>query len=350
MLLAVFFVKRATFRLKSTFGRVQRFFCASTLAPFTFLRSGWSLLMIKNVRLYSVALDDKLRELFHHESELEAAISAMRLKPMSESDISTYGFAPLFGRGAHAYTFSHNGNHFFRFVEENKLLPTSVVNQVLADEVESREEEMGRALKKNEKKALKQAIITKMLAQAFVTRRDLLIWVNSEKGLVGVSVTAAKRAENAITYLRKALGGSFPAKPFQPRCVVEDRMTNFIAKNELPQGFKLGYDAVLKSNDDTGATVRVTKDDLTTAEVISHLKAGKVVTELQLNFSEIATFVLANDLTVKRLSLEDQYLEQNLPKSSGDKIADLQSMILIEGETLTELVTALTRAFDCEVR
>lgn len=101
--------------------------------------------MIKNVRLYSVALDDKLRELFAHESELEAAISAMHLKPMSESDISTYGFAPLFGRGAQAYTFSHNGNHFFRFVEENKLLPTSVVNQVLADEVENREAEMGRA-------------------------------------------------------------------------------------------------------------------------------------------------------------------------------------------------------------
>ncbi len=303
--------------------------------------------MIKNVRLYSVALDEQLKQLFSHESELEAALAAQRIKPMSESDMATYGFAPVFGRAAQAYTFSHNSNHFFRFVEENKLLPTSVVNQVLADEVESREEELGRPLKKNEKKTLKQAIINKMLAQAFVTRRDFLIWVNSRYGFVGVTVTAAKRAENAITYLRKALGGSFPAKPFQPRCVVEDRLTNFIAKNELPEHFKLGYDAVLKSNDDTGATVRVTKDDLTTAEITSHLAAGKIVTELQLNFNEIATFVLAQDLTVKRLTLDDQYLEQNLPKSSGDKLADLQSMTLIEGESLTELVGALTKAFDC---
>ncbi len=304
--------------------------------------------MIKNVRLYSVALDDQLKQLFAQETELEAAISALRLKPLATGDVSSYGFTPLFGRGTQAYTFSHDGNHFFRFAEENKLMPTSVVNQVVADEIENREEELGRPLKKDEKKALKQGIVTKMLEQAFVTRRDLLIWVNSKQGYVGVSVTAAKRAENAISFLRKALGGSFPAKPFQPRCVVEDRMTGFITKGDLPETFTLGYDTVLKSNDDTGATVRVSKENLTAAEIISHITAGKIVTELQLSFNEIATFVLAQDLTIKRLALEDQYLEQNLPKSSGDKVADQQSMILIEGETLTELVRALTRAFQCE--
>lgn len=304
--------------------------------------------MIKNVRLYSVALDEQLKNLFSHETELEEAIAALRIKPMSANDVSTYGFAPVFGRAAPAYTFNHNHNHFLRFVEETKLLPTSIVNQALADEVDNREQEMGRPLKKNEKKALKQAIISKMLSQAFVTRREFLIWVNSRYGFVGVTVTAAKRAENAITYLRKALGGSFPAKPFQPRCVPEDRFTSYIAKNELPEHFKLGYDTVLKSNDDTGATIKVSKEDLTTAEVLSHINAGKVVTELQLSFNDLANFVLSSDLTIKRLALEDQYLEQSLPKTSGDKVADMQSMLLLEGETLTELVHAITLALDCQ--
>lgn len=302
----------------------------------------------KSVRLYTVALDDKLKSIFANENELDKLIADEKFKPAGQMEISSCGFAPVFGRNTEAYSFSYDGNHYFRFVEENKLLPSSVVNQVFLDEVDAKEEELGRPLKKAEKTTLKTAITNKMLAQAFASRRELMIWVNSRYGFVGISVTSAKRAENAITYLRKALGGSFPAKSFSPRCVVEDRLTSFVARNDMPEGFKLGFDCVLKSNDDTGATVRASKEDLTCDEIQSHIKAGKMITDLQLNLNDSVSFVVNNELVLKRIAIDDTFLSQNLPQSTEDKTADMQSFFIIEASVLTDMVDRVTKAFDCD--
>lgn len=301
----------------------------------------------KNLRLYTVNLTDELKDLFSNQLLLENSIEACKFRHTMEQEMTSCGFAPLFGRNTDAYTFSSNHNHFFRFVEENKLLPSTIIREAFLDEVEKKEEELGRALKKDEKQALKLALTNQMMAKAFVTRRELLIWVNSLYGYVGVSATSAKRAENAITVLRKACNGTFPVKPLQPRCVVEDRLTSFISKGDLPEGFSLGNDCVLKSTDDTGATVRASKEDLTCKEINSHIEAGKRVTELQLDFVDNAQFVLSNELALKRISLDDQFLERSLPQKSDDKITDMQSYLLVESDVMTSIFDKIVKAFDC---
>ncbi len=301
----------------------------------------------KNVRVYTVALDEGLKSILENEQRLEERLNEVRFKKTSQLEMSSCGFSPVFGRNTEALSYTNDHNHFFRFTEESKLLPATIINQALADEIETKEEELGRTLKKNEKAALKQALVNKMTAQAFTTRKELFLWINSRYGYVGVSATAAKRAENATTYLRKALG-SFPCKSLQPRCVVEDRLTSFISKGDLPQDITLGNDLVLKSSDDTGGTIRVSKDDLTTPEILSHIKSGKVVTDVQLNFNQDLQFVLNSDLLLKRIAIEDQYLERNLPQKSDDKVADLQGQCILEADVLTQLIGKVIAVFDCE--
>lgn len=76
----------------------------------------------KSVRLYCVALDDKLKSIFSNESELDKLIADEKFRPAGQMEISSCGFAPVFGRNTEAFSFSYDGNHYFRFVEENKLL------------------------------------------------------------------------------------------------------------------------------------------------------------------------------------------------------------------------------------
>lgn len=301
----------------------------------------------KNLRIYSVALDENLKHIFGSETQLEAAIANERLKPISHNELSTCGFVPLFGRNTEAYSYTYEGNHFFRFVEENKLMPPKILSQAVLDSIDAREEELGRKLTKAEKDTIKLAVRDQMLAKAFITRRELYIWVNSRHGYVGVSVSSANRAENAITIMRKAMGGSFPAKLLAPRCVVEDRLTNFL-KGQLPEGFEIGYDCVLKSNDDTGATVRASKEDLACEEIANHIKAGKLVTELQLKLHESVQFVLNSELVVKRFSIDDEYLKANMPMKSDDAIADMQASFIIESDVLTDTVNNIVKVFDCD--
>ena len=300
----------------------------------------------KNARIYSVEITPELQEIFRNETRLEECITSVRFRPAGAQEMSSCGFSPVFGRHTDSYTFTSSGSHFFRFTEENKLMPSSVVNERLLDIIDQKEAELSRSLKKNEKQALKQALVDEMMSKAFASRRDLFIMVNSVEGFIAISATSAKRADNAITMLRKAFG-TFPAKTLQPRVVVEDRMTNFIAKDDLPEGINLGYDCVLKSDDDTGATVKATKEDLTCKEILSHIEAGKHITELQLELVDQATFVLNTELTLKRITLDDQYLEKNLPQKTDDKVADMQSFMLVEADVIKSMVKSVMQAFDC---
>ena len=71
---------------------------------------------------------------------------------------------------------------------------------------------------------------------------------------------------------------------------------------------KIYSDTTLKSVDDDGGTVRISREDLTSEEISVHLNAGKVVTELQLTFDDSLMLVLCSDLSCKRMKPTDQYL------------------------------------------
>lgn len=301
----------------------------------------------KNARIYRLELSEEIKNYFKDEELLEKTVSEKAYRPCMAQEVSTLGFAPIFGKSAKAFTFSNAHNHFFKIVEENKLLPASVIKNELDEEIENKEIALKRELRKNEKQALKTAVVNKLLAQAFSARRELLICVNSEKGYVAVSVSSAKRAERAIAMLREAFS-TFPAKCFQPRCVVEDRMTSWISNNDLPNVFTLGNDATLKSTDDEGGTVKVSKEDLSSDEIAVHIKAGKVITDLQLIFEDTVMCVLSSDLTVKRMRPLDQFLEKNLPEKSDDAVADMAAHLCLQGEVLTSLIDSISEIFDCE--
>ena len=83
----------------------------------------------KNARFYTVDLSE-LNQVFSNPQELENALEKAKFKPCQAQEISTIGFAPLFG-GESAYHFSSGSNFFFKMVEETKLLPSSVVKNEL---------------------------------------------------------------------------------------------------------------------------------------------------------------------------------------------------------------------------
>ena len=303
----------------------------------------------KNAQIYGLKLTAEQSNILRDEIKFDDLLAAKAFRPCMAQELSTIGFAPLFGRLSPQMCFSSGPHHFLRLLEETKLLPSSVIKVALEDEIDKKENALGRELHKNEIQTLKTAITGQLLERAFSSQRDMLVYINTDKNFAMVSVSSAKRADRAIAMLREAFGGSFPAKHYQPRCVVEDRMTTWISKQELPQVFALGTDMTLKSVDDVGTTVRISKEDLMSDEVLGHINAGKMVTELQLIFEDSASLVLTSDLVVKRLRPEDQYLEQNLPERSDDAIADMQSLLLVQADIFERLVETLVKTFDCEL-
>lgn len=302
----------------------------------------------KNARLYDLKLDDHVKNCFSNEMQLEKLLQDHAFTPCQATQLQSSGFAPLYGNKSDLFVFEYNKNFFFKFVEETKLLPASVINSQLEDVIIEKETQLNRELRQNEKQQLKTALINQLLPKAFTQKRETIIWVNVDKGFCAVSVSSAKRAENVIAHIREALMGSFPCKSFSPRCVIEDRMTTWIKGDNIPQNFELGNDVVFKSADDEGGVVRISKEDLTKDEVIGHIKAGKIVTDIQINYDDMISFVLSCDLSVKRISVFDQYVEKNLPERTNDVILDLQSILILQADYLTILSNTIVEIFNCE--
>lgn len=302
----------------------------------------------KNAQIYSLQLTDEQKSILRDDSRFEALLQSKPFHHCQAQELSTIGFAPLFGRAAPVMAFSTGPHHFMRLIEESKLLPSTVIRQVLDEEIDQKQADLGRDLQKNEIKTLKTAVTSKLLEQAFSCQREMLVYINSDKNFAVVSVSSAKRAEKAIAMLREAFYGSFKARPYQPRCPVQDRMTSWIKNQELPEDITLGTDATLKSSDDVGATVRVARDDLQSEEIQTHINAGKVITEIQLIFREDVSFVLTADLVLKRVRPEDQYMEKTLPDSSDDPVLDAQALLIMQAEIFENVVAALIRIFDCD--
>lgn len=302
----------------------------------------------KNARIYTLQLGDELKGKLSNEQQLEEHLMGHAFRPCKAQEMASYGFAPLYGSRSGTYSFSHQGCHYFRLLEETKLLPASVIKTRLDELVAEKEQEQSREVRPEERQQLKSALINQLIAQAFAQRRDTYIWVDAKNGYCAVSAASAKRTENALAHLREALGGSFPAKNFSPRCVVEERMTSWVTDDKnLPQVFELGNDLTLRSPDDKGGTVRISKQDLTSEEIVVHIHAGKVATDMQLTYEDACSLVLGADLSLKRIVILDQYIERNLERTQ-DEIADLQAIMILQSDLLTSLSQTISRVFDCE--
>ena len=306
----------------------------------------------KNLRLYTIDLQE-LQGVLKDDALVEEALLKAKFKPCDAQQLATIGFAPLFvyddnGEEKPVYHFSTGNDHFFKLVEEAKLLPSSVVKAELDGLTRQKELELKKVLTKEQKAALKAAVVNKLLAQAFATRREILVWVNTENSFVGINVTSAKRAEKALAMLREAFA-TFPAKLLTPKCLVDERMTSWLKENvKLPEHLKFGQETTLKSKDEDGGVIRASKEDLTSDEISVHLEAGKVVTELSLNFNDDVNFNLTSDLALKKIKLDDIYLEKNLPEKSDNEIADAQALLVIQADILNQLCDYILEIFDCD--
>lgn len=300
----------------------------------------------KNLRFYTVDLSE-LNCVLKDDALVEEALEKASFKPCAAQELASVGFAPIFSHEG-LYHFSSGENHFFKLIEETKLLPSSVVKTELNELTAKKEIELKRQLRKNEKEALKAAVAGKLLAQAFATRRELLIWVNTDKSLVGVAATSSKRAEKALAMLREAFS-TFPAKLLAPHAMVDEKMTSWLKDaTTLPKRFTFGSETTLKSTDEDGGIIRASKEDLTSEEIAVHLEAGKVATEIGLSFDESLELTLTSDLALKKLKPTDIYLEKNLPEKSDDETADAQALLVLQGELLSELCDYLMEIFSCD--
>lgn len=276
-------------------------------------------------------------------SQLDSLLPEMVLKPVGALDMSSRGFVPPFGRGDDVLAHRSGHSLWLTVGGEDKILPGSVVNDLLAKKLAEIEEKDGRKPGGRTRKRLKEDLLHELLPRAFVkpSRTDALL--DLEHGFVAVDTSSRKNAEAVVSEIRHAMG-SFPALPLNAEVAPRSILTGWIAGEPLPEGLALGEECELKDAMDGGAVVKCQNQDLQGDEIAKHLEAGKQVTRLALTLDDHLSFVLGEDLVIRKLKFLDGAVDQLENTEQEDLRAELAARFALMSGEVKRLFVVLEAA------
>ncbi|AHG79016.1 Recombination-associated protein rdgC [Mannheimia varigena USDA-ARS-USMARC-1388] len=261
------------------------------------------MVFFKNVMIYKLT-----SELSLESKSLEDLLQETKFTPCTQFDMSKFGWSsPL--KGSDLLHFSQGNQFLLVSHREDKLLPANVVKAETEQRIAELEEKEARKLKKTEKQAVKDQVVSNLLPRAFSKHQFTAIWLDLDNQLVYVDAASSKRAEDTLALLRKTLG-SLPVVPISFTLPPAEVMTNWVAKGHTPSWLNLLEEAELKSFD-TDSVIRCKRQDLETEEIVQHLQAGKFITKLAIEWETHFSCVLNEDATLSRLKFADEVREKN---------------------------------------
>ena len=275
---------------------------------------------------------------------IETALAQHRLRPCGPIEMMTRGFVSPFGRESDELLHRVGDFSLFTVGGEDKLLPASVVNDELANKLAEIVEKEQRRIGAKERKRLKDEVLTDLLPRAFVRSSRQFAYLDLAQGWIVIDTASRKNAEEVVSQVRHAVG-RFPATPLAPEESPRALLTHWLASGKLPANLVLGDECELRDPAESGAIVRCRRQDLELDEIKEHLKSGKQVFQLGLEFDERISFVLGEDLVIRKLRFLDIVLDE-IDESSLESVrAELDATFTLMTGEIRRLLAALESWF-----
>ncbi len=272
---------------------------------------------------------------------LEDKLKAMAFAPCGDADMTSRGWIPP--RDNSKLVHSVNRQILIALGAEKKLLPASVIKAVTSERAAELEEQQGFKPGRKQMKELKEQVTDELIPRAFSTRRVTHVWIDPVNGWLVVDAASASKADEVFTLLLKSLD-TLPFATLRTVRSPVSAMTEWLAADEAPAGFTVDQDTELQSRGDGKATVKYVRHTLEVEDVRRHIAAGKQATKLALTWADQVSFVLTDNLTIKRIAPLD-VLKENTDSKTMDVDERFDTdFTLMTGELaklLADLVDAL---------
>ncbi|HUY04326.1 MAG TPA: recombination-associated protein RdgC [Rhodocyclaceae bacterium] len=274
--------------------------------------------------------------------ELEAALARQAFQGCGQMDMESRGWVAPRGEGD-ALVHALGRQLLIALCVEQKLLPAAVISQYAKARAEEIEAQQGSKPGRKQLREIRERIADELLPRAFTRRRVSHAWIDPVNGWLVIDAANQARAEEVLEALRKSLD-ELPLALVNTRLSPMSAMTAWLAGNEAPAGFTIDRDCEMLAPGDEKATVRYLRHPLEAQEVRAHIAEGKQVTKLALTWNERISFLLHENLQVKRLAFLDILKEQsehNVEAAGEQFDADFAIMAGELARFLPELAAAL---------
>ncbi len=292
----------------------------------------------KNIFIFRVAPDNTI--------STETLNEKLALRPLlacSGLDKQSRGWVPCHGD---KLVHSANRQMLFALGVEQKLLPTTIVNRFAKERVADIEAQQGYKVGRKEMKELKEAITEELLPRAFAIQRSTYAWLDTVNGYLVIDAASSAKTEELLTLLNKTVE-DLPFKPLHTSISPVTAMTDWLASNHAPAGFTIDRELELRTTGESKATIRYANHALEGDEILRHIAAGKRVTRLGLTWNDRISFVLTEQMQIKRIEFLDIIKEESTKiADDADELFELD-FTLMTGE-LAKMLADLTAALGGE--
>lgn len=280
--------------------------------------------------------------------EFEEKLADKRFRPCASQDEFSMGWTSPVGQASEHLIHASNGFMMLCLKKEEKVIPAAVINEMLQEKVSEKEEQEARKLSKKERTALKDELIFELLPRAFSFSKKTYAYIDPKGGWMVIDAASAKKAEDLLSYLRKCLG-SLPVVPVNTVDKPVAIMTQWLVDNKsTPKDLVVEDECELRSPEEDGSIVRCKRHNLSLPEITNHLDTGKQVIKLAVNWTDRLSFIIDENLAIKRLKFLDLIQDQVSDTDAEDEVARFDVDFSIMSLELSNFLPRLLEIFGGE--
>ena len=278
---------------------------------------------------------------------LEQKLQQQPFRPCGGHDEFSFGWTAPLGKASEALVHTSNGFMMLCAKKEEKVVPASVINEMLQERISEIEEREARKLPAKERNRIKDELIFELLPRAFSFSRKTYAYIDSQGGWLVVDAASPKKAEDLLSQLRKCIG-SLPVVPIGAGVKPVSVMTQWLLENTSPNDIVVEDECELRSMEEEAAIIRCKRHDLALPEIKNHLDNGKQVIKLAMSWADRLSFVLDENLSVKRLKFLDLIQEQAADIEAFDETEQFDADFSIMTVELAQFFPRLLELFTAE--
>ena len=298
----------------------------------------------RNLQLYRLGQNFDLSP-----ETLDKRLLKQAFRTCNPGETATAGWVPPLGRNGRQLVHAANGRIMICARRAEKIIPASVLRQLLDDRVAEIEAAESRDVHRREKIRMKDDIMVDLLPRALTRITNQYAYIDTTSDLFVVDGASATRAEALISLLRDALG-NLAASPVQVKHSGRDIMTRWLDGKPMPAGFELGEDCELMHPDPEGGLISCKRQDLSAAEIRNHVKNGKYAVKLGIQWKQRLSCILHEDLSIKRLRFEEVITDEVDDTSADDPVTRFDLDFSLMTLELSDFLPAMLHALGGEHR
>lgn len=237
--------------------------------------------------------------------DLSDALARAVFRPCGPTERRTTGWVPPRGVDHGPLLETVGGQWLMSLMSETRQLPASAVRAELDLRLDALEAQIGRRPRGKAKREMKEQVEHELLPRAFTRKSAVTVWLDPRSRMLVLGTPSAKVADLVVAELLTVFEDRLPLAPLDTVQSPAGAMAAWLGARQAPAGFSIDLECELRQPDDSRATVKYTRHTLDTDDVALHLQQGKLPTSLAMTWADRVSFVLTDELKIKRVKFLD---------------------------------------------